>query len=116
MGHCTESIPSRLTPRRINGYTVSDRSGEAAFPQALGIFEPLEGEEQLSAAGVFPGMAALRKDWEGRVRPVLASAGLDVPSGAAPDFGGRRQSHTSHLNQLVDDLQKVYRSVPGGTW
>ena len=33
MGHCTESIPSKDTPRKINGNTLTLRSAEAVSPQ-----------------------------------------------------------------------------------
>jgi ring-1,2-phenylacetyl-CoA epoxidase subunit PaaC len=98
---------------------------DVAFPQALGIFEILEGEEELVRAGVFPGNEVLEQEWLQRIVPVLNEATLGVPVSrdngtiginVKPDDGGRRKSHTSHLKQLVDDLQSVYKLAPGAKW
>ena len=88
----------------------------AAYPQALGLFELLEGEDDLVRNGVFPGMEVLRREWQERVAPVLAAATLTIPANATPDTGGRTGRHTPDLLSLVDDLQRVYRLVPGGRW
>ncbi len=98
---------------------------DTAFPQSLGMFEILEGENDLIAAGVFPGNKKLQSEWLRRVVPVLTGASLAVPVKdpdgacsiqASPDFGGRKRNQTEHLRQLVDDLQAVYRMVPGAKW
>jgi ring-1,2-phenylacetyl-CoA epoxidase subunit PaaC len=88
----------------------------AAYPQALGLFEPLEGEEELVRSGVFPGMEMLRREWSDRVAAVLTPATLSIPAGSAPDTGGRSGRHAPDLRLLVEDMQKVYRMVPGGRW
>jgi ring-1,2-phenylacetyl-CoA epoxidase subunit PaaC len=88
----------------------------AAFPQALGLFEPLESETELVTGGVFPGMAPMEAEWNSRIRPFLAEATLAIPDMVAPDTGGRRRSHNAHLRGLVDDLQQVYRMAPGARW
>ncbi|MDH4069805.1 MAG: phenylacetate-CoA oxygenase subunit PaaC [Ignavibacteria bacterium] len=94
-----------------------------AFPQSLGIFEPLEGEAELVSGGVFAGNRSLQAEWLRRIIPVLHSVGLSVPAdpggvrdSCIPDYGGRIRDHNEHLKELVDNLQSVYRSVPGGTW
>lgn len=98
---------------------------DAAFPQALGIFEPVPEEEHLVRTGVFPGNAILEQEWLNEVLPVLLGSTLSVPASkqngrisihVSPDVGGRRKSHTPHLKQLVDDLQQVYRIAPGAGW
>jgi ring-1,2-phenylacetyl-CoA epoxidase subunit PaaC len=87
-----------------------------AYPQALGLFEPLAGEEGLSTAGVFPGMRSLSEEWTQRVHPVLESVELPAPSHPLADAGGRVRAHTPHLRALVEDLQMVYRTAPGAAW
>ncbi|MBI5472268.1 MAG: phenylacetate-CoA oxygenase subunit PaaC [Ignavibacteriae bacterium] len=86
-----------------------------AFPQALGMFEALEGEDELISSGIFGGNAKLRDEWLGRVQPVLENATLLIP-GAPADFGGRKRNHVEYLQQLVDDLQSVYKIAPGAKW
>ncbi len=98
---------------------------DAAFPQALGMFEIIEGEADLMEASVFPGNVFLESEWLKRVVPVLRGTSLVLPVQSnngvmkplcKPDTGGRRKSHSRDLKQLVDDLQLVYRMVPGGKW
>jgi ring-1,2-phenylacetyl-CoA epoxidase subunit PaaC len=87
-----------------------------AFPQALGMFEQLEGEEELVKHGVFAGNEILRTRWLERVVPVLKAASLHVPANPTPDNGGRKKEHVKHLRDLVDDLQQVYRMAPESKW
>jgi ring-1,2-phenylacetyl-CoA epoxidase subunit PaaC len=89
---------------------------EAAYGQALGLFEPLAGEAELVSAGATRSSAELAAAWRAGVDPVLKRAGLPVPASPSADLGGRTGRHTEHLEGLVRDLQSVYRMVPGGSW
>ncbi len=89
---------------------------DAAFPQALGIFEKLEDEKELIQAKVFAGNEVLEQQWKNVVVPFLTSAGLRVPAQCTPDLGGRKGRHIAHLQSLVDDLQQVYRIAPAAKW
>lgn len=121
----TKGLIERLGDATEESHRRMEAAVDAAFPQALGMFEELEGEEELIAASVFPGNAALQAEWLRQVVPVLTSATLHVPihetNGsltvhARPDMGGRKKGHSEHLRQLVDDLQAVYRIAPGAKW
>lgn len=105
--------------RRMQGAT------DAAFPQALGMFERLAGEDELMAAGICPASDAVQREWLERVVPTMRRAGLSLPvedhSGnyrilATPDVGGRTKNPTEHLQQLITDLQTVYQIAPGAKW
>ena len=98
---------------------------DVAFPQALGQFEILAGEEELVKAGVIAGNAVLREQWVKMVVPVLTSATLKLPVeekngtlvvDAKADEGGRKGWQKEHLKQLVEDMQTVYKMAPGGSW
>jgi ring-1,2-phenylacetyl-CoA epoxidase subunit PaaC len=98
---------------------------ESAFAQALGMFEEVDFEADLVQTGIMPANSRLLNEWLARVVPVLGEASLAVPvqvtNGAiiplcAPDLGGRRKSHTPDLEQVVNDLQLVYRIAPGARW
>lgn len=89
---------------------------DRAFPYALGLFEPPEGEEALVAAGVVPPSIALLERWVPEVRPFLTDAGLTVPTHAMPALGGRRGQHTEHLEALVGAMQLLEQIAPPETW
>lgn len=121
----TQGLVERLGDATEESHRRIQKAVDDAFPQALGMFEMLEGEEELVRANVFPGNTVLQSDWLRRIVPVLQAASLTVPvkdpQGAcviqvSPESGGRRKQHTGHLQQLVDDLQSVYRIAPGAKW
>lgn len=111
-----KGLVSRLGDATEESHRRMQSAVDTALPQALGLFERLEGEDLLVEGGVFPGNAALQQAWTARVTPVLEAASLKLPPDPTPDLGGRRGSHTPDLQQLVDDMQKVYRLAPGGRW
>ena len=113
--------------KRLGGATKESRTRmqtavDAAFPQALGMFEPLVSEEDLIRGGVFPGNKELQRQWLQRVVPVFRGVELTLPvdGGGEPtcvsDLGGRRGLHLPHLAQAIADMQQVYGSEPGAAW
>lgn len=98
---------------------------DTAFPQALGLFEPVQGTEKLVEAGVARPESELMHAWLEAVVPTLESSGLQSPVrikgstyelSCKPGYGGRVGNHTEHLEQIVADLQQVYKMAPGGNW
>lgn len=121
----TQGLVERLGDATEESHNRMQAAVDAAFPQALGMFEKIDGEDELIAAEVFSGNKKLQAEWLKRVVPVLHGATLRVPvkdpNGscviqASPDLGGREKNHTDYLRQLVDDLQAVYRIAPGAKW
>ena len=121
----SKSLVERLGDATEESHRRMQAALDRAFPQALGMFERLEGEDELIKAEVFPGNDVMRMQWLNRVVPVLKSVKLTVPvshqNGSyavliKADDGGRKKSHTQHLKQLVDDLQQVYRIAPSAKW
>jgi ring-1,2-phenylacetyl-CoA epoxidase subunit PaaC len=115
----SEGLVQRLGDATVESHTRMQAGLDAAFPQALGLFEPLVHEERLIEENIFQGNSSLMKQWLERVTPVLRQASLDVPHDAAvstADYGGRKGKHTDHLKDIVGDLQAVYQSEPGATW
>ncbi len=89
----------------------------AAWPDVLGLFEPLPGEDQLIAAGYLPRpLAALQTEWLARVEPALRGWGLAVPAEVAAATGGRLGQHTAEFAPLYEELTVVYRIDPAATW
>jgi len=89
---------------------------ERAWPHALGLFEPVEGEALLVEAGIKAGEASLRDQWLAQVKPILEGATLSMPAGAPLHSGGRVGRHTDHLADLLNDMQMVARLEPEATW
>lgn len=96
-----------------------------AFPQALGMFENIDSENELIAGNVFKGNEALMNDWLHIIVPAIVSVDLKVPVEhrqgilnplCAPEVGGRHGIHTVHLKALVDDLQSVISTAPEAKW
>lgn len=98
------------------------------WPDALGIFEPLPGEEQLIADGVLPGtMADMCTDWLGQITPYFYNlelpfpatlderTGLYIPT-VEPVYGGRRGQHTEEFTELWEEMTSVYRLDPQAVW
>jgi ring-1,2-phenylacetyl-CoA epoxidase subunit PaaC len=112
----SQGLVERLGDATEESHSRMQAAIDAAFPQALALFEKLEKEDELVTAGVFPGSNELQAEWLRRVVPVLTGATLTVLVDASPDYGGRRKNHSEHLKQLVDDLQAVYRIAPSAKW
>jgi len=87
---------------------------DAAWPDALGLFERTDADERLLTSGVLPA-GDPRKSWEAAVRPLLESCGLTVPSASARE-GGRRGTHTPEFERLLAQMTEVRRSDPEARW
>lgn len=99
----------------------------ACWPDALGLFEPVEGEDLPLAAGLVPaGCEALQSEWLNRVSELLEPHGLPLPAqrdargrwqlAINPVLGGRRGVHSADWQQLWDEMTSVYRLDPTATW
>lgn len=86
------------------------------YALACGIFEPVPGDEDLVAAGVFAGEETLRSQWEQNIRQVLENAGLQLPENVAPAYGGRSGQHTAFLKPLLNEMGEVFRLDPEANW
>lgn len=87
-----------------------------AWPYALGMFEPGKYDAELADAGVFAGEKALQQEWLAFVEATFAEAGLDIPQGVQPVYGGRGGQHSEHLPQLLEEMTEVVRIDPEATW
>lgn len=83
----------------------------ALWPYVGQLFQPVEGEAELTAAGVLPDLSAVKARWDGLVVPHLSvQCGLSLPPAGAEQPG--RDTHTEHLAPLLDEMQRVYRAHP----
>jgi ring-1,2-phenylacetyl-CoA epoxidase subunit PaaC len=88
----------------------------AAWPLALGIFEPGAHEAVLIESKIFAGEALLQEKWNEEVSTLLQKAGLSVPTDTSPIYGGRGGQHTPHLQPLLDEMTEVYSIDPTADW
>lgn len=86
------------------------------YPYALGIFEVSEYEVDIINDGLFEGEEALKAKWLDRVNEIIGQTHLELPTDAAPVFGGRKGEHTEHLQPLLDEMSEVFKIDPTAEW
>ncbi|MEX1158227.1 MAG: 1,2-phenylacetyl-CoA epoxidase subunit PaaC [Thermomicrobiales bacterium] len=85
------------------------------WPDALDVFAPLDGEDELLADGTLPEpMTELRARWQAMLQPSLDRAGASV-TGSAPTEPRRGGAHPDFA-WLHNEMTMVYRSQPGAEW
>ncbi|MDQ3707683.1 MAG: phenylacetate-CoA oxygenase subunit PaaC [Chloroflexota bacterium] len=101
---------------------------DSLWPDALGMFEPLPGEEELVASGVLEApMSELQAEWLEQVAPYFESLDLPFPAKkdestgryvptVQPVYGGRQGQHTAELAELWEEMTSVYRLDPEAVW
>jgi ring-1,2-phenylacetyl-CoA epoxidase subunit PaaC len=94
---------------------------EAAWPEALGLFEETPADELLRREGLLgETQAEQRESWEAALREILTDAGLAVPQpparGAGAGQGGRRGVHTPEFERLLGQMTEVWRSDSEAKW
>jgi ring-1,2-phenylacetyl-CoA epoxidase subunit PaaC len=125
-----------------DGTPLSHERAQAAvdgvWPLIGELFCPQEIELRLAAAGVGVDPAGLRAEFDGVIAQVLSAATLrpgEAGGVAGPDSPGRPDqagrsavglgetrragrdgAHTAALTEILDEMQALARSLPGGVW
>jgi ring-1,2-phenylacetyl-CoA epoxidase subunit PaaC len=103
-----------------DGTEESHRRMQAAledeWPYVEELFDDAHVDQELVRAGVAVDPATLREPVSARLATVLAEATLRAPQVAAAAGGGRQGRHTSHLPELLADMQGLARAHPGVAW
>jgi ring-1,2-phenylacetyl-CoA epoxidase subunit PaaC len=100
---------------------------DEAWPDALGIFEPLEGESEIVAKGILPAsLADLQAEWFIQIAPYFDNLNLPFPAEQdassaykttlQPVYGGRRGEHTQEFAELWEEMTSVYQLDPEAVW
>ena len=92
---------------------------DALASEAPMLFEPVDGQERLESAGLYPPAATdMFGEWSESIAAVTGKAGLQltIKPPAAQTSGGRRGRHSEHLAELLDEMCEVYRLEPGAAW
>jgi ring-1,2-phenylacetyl-CoA epoxidase subunit PaaC len=107
---------TRLVRGSQEGRERVQRALDAAWPDALGLFERTDADAHLEAARLLNASTAeQRRAWETAVHPLLESCGLSVPAVPARE-GGRRGMHTEAFDHLHAQMTEVWRSDPEARW
>jgi ring-1,2-phenylacetyl-CoA epoxidase subunit PaaC len=121
----SQGLVERLGGATEESHRRMQEAVDAAFPQSLGLFEPLVHEGDLVKGSGMKPSSELQEEWLGYVVPILESATLLLPTKksngkfiavCAPEYGGRSKQHTPHLQSLVADMQSVYQIAPESKW
>jgi ring-1,2-phenylacetyl-CoA epoxidase subunit PaaC len=112
LGHGTDESKQRL-----------QQAIDRLWPDAVSLFEPVENESKLAAAGIVPGGDTdVSRVWAERALAVMTEAGLKTP-GKADDInvkslprGGRRGVRSETFAAMLDELAEVYRVEPNAEW
>ncbi len=91
---------------------------EKLSPQAGSLFEPVEGQERLVEAGLYPVAGNFFEQWRHDVLSTLKDANLraTLPPHDPAQHGGRRGIHSPAFAELLDEMCEVYRIEPGAAW
>ncbi len=116
----------RLAGGGADGRSRLERALATIWPDAFGLFEPVEGEEALVAEGLLAVSSRdMRDRWFDRLAPVFARHGLSLPAqrgddgwqpSVEPRLGGRQGRHTAAWGQMWDEMTSVYRLDPAAVW
>ena len=107
---------TRLVKGGPEGRDRVQRALDAAWADALGLFEQTDADARLEAAGLLNVAASeQRHAWETSVRPLLESCELSMPASPARE-GGRRGTHTEVFSRLHAQMTEVWRSDPEARW
>ncbi|WP_309571359.1 1,2-phenylacetyl-CoA epoxidase subunit PaaC [Deinococcus sp.] len=81
------------------------------WPYAAQLFQPIDGEAELTGVGILPDLSAVHARWHDLVtRHLHDKCGLILPANA--EAGAGRDTHTEHLAPLLLEMQSVARDYP----
>jgi ring-1,2-phenylacetyl-CoA epoxidase subunit PaaC len=80
------------------------------------MFEVDDSERVLIDAGIAVDPKGLRPQWLKTVLSVVSEATLALPKSDWMQQGGRSGRHSEHLGHLLNELQSMQRTFPGGAW
>lgn len=107
---------SRLGDATEQSHQRMQGAVDELYGHALGLFEPTELDDAIATCGIGPLEGVLCEKWQNEANKMLADSGLSVPQDPKPVYGGRTGKHPKALEDLLDDMKKVYRLDPTATW
>ena len=92
---------------------------DALAADAATLAEPVDGEERLEAAGLYPaGSQSTDAQWRTSLQSIAGPNGytLSLPPLDASAPGGRRGVAGPRRREILDEMCEVYRLEPGAAW
>jgi ring-1,2-phenylacetyl-CoA epoxidase subunit PaaC len=80
------------------------------------LYTPVEYETALQDQGIIIDSSFIKIPWQLRVNEVFELAGLKSPANMQMINGGKKGSHTEHLQHLLKEMQMMQRTYPGVEW
>jgi len=86
------------------------------WPYTEEFFIPANYEFETLNNGTGTDVSLLKEEWMQHVAKIFSEAELSIPSVSTIHAGGKEGRHTTHLHQLLTELQSVARAHPAATW
>lgn len=80
------------------------------------LFWETDVEKNAALAGTGINMPLIQEAWQQTIQKILAAAGLQLPTAAAYQKGGKGGRHTEYLGYLLAEMQYLQRAYPNVTW
>ncbi|PIE50901.1 MAG: phenylacetate-CoA oxygenase subunit PaaI [Flavobacteriales bacterium] len=81
-----------------------------------GLFDEVEGEENLVRLNLVPSSKELHDAWLNQVKADFEKFGLSIPESDFMQKGSRKGIHTEYFGYILCELQYMQRAYPGCIW
>lgn len=88
---------------------------DAIWPFTKQLFTPIDTDQALIDAGIFPDVSTLQSAWEAIIMPHIKSCNLSIHTHKTM-LMAPRSTHSAYLTDLLSDMQQVARFDPEATW
>lgn len=81
-----------------------------------GLFDEVEGEENLVALNLIPDSQKLYEEWKKKIDEDFVRFDLKIPESDWMQKGSRKGIHTEYFGYILTELQYMQRTYPDCTW
>lgn len=89
---------------------------ENLWEYSSGLFDEVEGEENLVALDIIPSSKKLYEDWKQKITEDFGKFGLEIPISTFMQKGSRKGIHTEWFGYILCELQYMQRTYPNCAW
>ena len=86
------------------------------WPYIGELFNASEADKAALAGGYGADLAAVKTQWDERVKAVLEEGNLKMPTATWMHRGGKEGIHSEHLGYVLAEMQYLQRAYPGMEW